>query len=48
MFVVVTASIPYYIVKNSWGSDFGHDGYVYVKYGSNTCCKSIQLCVGVL
>jgi len=31
--------IPYYIVKNSWGTDFGHGGYVYVKYSNNTCCK---------
>ena len=28
---------PYYIVRNSWGTDFGHEGYVYVEYGTNMC-----------
>jgi len=27
-------------VKNSWGTDFGHSGYVYVRYGNNTCSKT--------
>ncbi|CAL1538747.1 unnamed protein product [Lymnaea stagnalis] len=29
--------VPYYIIRNSWGSDFGDNGYVYVKYGGNVC-----------
>lgn len=31
--------VPYYIVRNSWGSDFGHDGYLYIKIGENVCGK---------
>lgn len=33
----LTGVVPYYIVRNSWGTDFGHDGYLYVKIGDNVC-----------
>lgn len=29
--------IPYYIVRNSWGSDFGIHGYLHVAMGKNLC-----------
>ncbi|XP_023011930.1 cathepsin O isoform X2 [Leptinotarsa decemlineata] len=33
----LTANIPHYIVKNSWGEDFGEDGYLYIAIGKNLC-----------
>jgi len=29
--------VPYYIVRNQWGSSFGEDGYTRIKYGENIC-----------
>lgn len=33
----LTGEVPYYIVRNSWGEDFGHSGYLYIKIGENVC-----------
>lgn len=33
----LTGEVPFYIVRNSWGTDFGHDGYLYIKIGVNMC-----------
>lgn len=35
----LTAGIPHYIVKNSWGPIFGDKGYLYVAIGKNLCGK---------
>lgn len=33
----LTAEIPYYIARNSWGEDFGDKGYLYLAIGDNLC-----------
>ncbi|KAL4713416.1 hypothetical protein ACJJTC_010401 [Scirpophaga incertulas] len=32
-----TASVPYYIIRNSWGNNFGHGGYLKVAMSNNLC-----------
>lgn len=34
------ASIPHYIIKNSWGPSFGDKGYIYIAVGKNLCGKT--------
>eukprot|EP00591_Stephanopyxis_turris_P002667 CAMPEP_0195520492 /NCGR_PEP_ID=MMETSP0794_2-20130614/17042_1 /TAXON_ID=515487 /ORGANISM="Stephanopyxis turris, Strain CCMP 815" /LENGTH=388 /DNA_ID=CAMNT_0040649865 /DNA_START=101 /DNA_END=1264 /DNA_ORIENTATION=+ len=29
--------MPYWVVRNSWGSDWGHGGYLYISMDSNVC-----------
>lgn len=35
--LVASGPEPYWIVRNQWGTDWGVDGYIYLKYGENTC-----------
>lgn len=32
-----TGPVPFYIVRNSWGTEFGDNGYLYVAIGNNIC-----------
>ncbi|KAK0167579.1 hypothetical protein PV327_004958 [Microctonus hyperodae] len=32
-----TGTTPFYIVRNSWGEYFGHNGYLYIAIGGNMC-----------
>lgn len=36
-FWLMAGPVPYYIVRNTWGKDWGLDGYVHIKYGDNMC-----------
>jgi len=33
----IGSSNGYWLVRNSWDSDWGEDGYIYLAYGDNTC-----------
>ncbi|XP_073954621.1 cathepsin O-like [Choristoneura fumiferana] len=33
----LTAEVPYYIAKNSWGPEFGNGGYLKLAIGTNVC-----------
>lgn len=38
-----TGDVPYYIVRNSWGKDFGDHGYAKIEIGRNLCGIATQV-----
>lgn len=32
-----SGEVPFYIARNSWGSEFGDNGYLYLAIGDNVC-----------
>ncbi|CAG0884886.1 unnamed protein product [Darwinula stevensoni] len=38
-----TGDVPYYIVRNSWGTKFGLDGYLHIAIGSNQCGIALEV-----
>jgi len=37
-YAVSSGNVPYWIVKNSWGTDWGMDGYIYIERGTDNMC----------
>jgi len=42
-----TASTPYYYVRNSWGTDWGINGYILLEMNKNTCGMTDEVTVSV-
>ncbi|XP_066287542.1 cathepsin O-like [Branchiostoma lanceolatum] len=39
----IKGDVPYFIVRNSWGSGWGLDGYLHIRIGSNLCGVANQV-----
>jgi len=43
-----TASTPFYYVRNSWGTDWGMNGYILLEMNKNTCGLTDEVTVSVV
>lgn len=43
-----SGSVPHYIIQNSWGSDFGENGYMRIAFGKNICGIASQVSLAKL
>jgi C1A family cysteine protease len=42
-----TSQGGYWIVRNSWGADWGESGFIWLQYGQNTCDITSEVTLGV-